>query len=62
MLLTLTLFLQEGLGYSAIESAAVGAAAAVTISISSIVAGRLLPRFGATELVVALVVLSVGFA
>ncbi len=62
MPLILTLFLQEGLGYSAVEAAGVGAAAAVTISISSIIAGRLLPRFGATVLVVALIVLTVGFA
>jgi EmrB/QacA subfamily drug resistance transporter len=58
--LILTLFLQQGVGYSALHAALIAAATAVAVAISSLVAGRLLPRYGSKVLVVAICVLLAG--
>lgn len=58
--LVLTLFLQEGLGYSPVAAGAVASASAVSVALSSLTAGRLLPRFGGKVLVAGLSILIVG--
>ena len=58
--LLLTLYLQEGLGYSAIKAAGIAAALALGVAVSSYIAGRLLPRFGASLLVAAIVIVAIG--
>jgi fucose 4-O-acetylase-like acetyltransferase len=58
--LVLTLYLQEGLGYSAIHAASISSASAIGMAISAYVAGRLLPRFRGKVLVTALIVFTTG--
>jgi EmrB/QacA subfamily drug resistance transporter len=58
--LVLALFLQEGLGFSALQSGLTASAYAVGTAMSAPVAGRLLPRFGQKVLVVALALFGVG--
>jgi EmrB/QacA subfamily drug resistance transporter len=58
--LVLTLFLQEGLGYSAIEAAGVASASAIAVGIAALVSGRLLPRFGGKVLVAGLSIFLLG--
>jgi len=58
--LVLALFLQEGLGFSALQSGLTASAYAVGAALSAPVAGRLLPRAGQRVLVVALVLFGLG--
>jgi EmrB/QacA subfamily drug resistance transporter len=58
--LVLTLYLQEGLGYSALHAASIASASAIGMAISAFVAGRLLPRFRGKVLVVALILFAIG--
>lgn len=58
--LVLTLFLQEGLGYSAVAAGGVASALAVAVGISALISGRLLPRFGGKLLVAGLAIFLVG--
>jgi predicted MFS family arabinose efflux permease len=56
--LILTLYLQEGLGYSALEAGATQTAFAVGSATSAFVAGRLVNRFGRRLVVVGLAVIT----
>jgi EmrB/QacA subfamily drug resistance transporter len=58
--LVLALFLQEGLGFSALQSGLTASAYAVGAAPSAPVAGRLLPRAGQRVLVVAIVLFGLG--
>jgi EmrB/QacA subfamily drug resistance transporter len=60
--LVLALFLQEGLGYSALQSGLTASAYAVGTAVSAPIAGRLLRRAGQRVLVGALVLFTVGVA
>jgi EmrB/QacA subfamily drug resistance transporter len=60
--LVLALFLQDGLGFSALQSGGTASAYAVGAAASAPVAGRLLHRFGQRVLVVALVLFTFGIA
>jgi MFS family permease len=60
--LVLALFLQYGLGFSALQSGGTASAYAVGAALSAPVAGRLLPRFGQRVLVAALGLFTVGIA
>jgi EmrB/QacA subfamily drug resistance transporter len=60
--LVLALFLQEGLGYSALQSGLTASAYAVGTAVSAPIAGRLLRRAGQKVLVGALVLFTVGVA
>jgi EmrB/QacA subfamily drug resistance transporter len=58
--LVLALFLQEGLGFSALQSGLTASAFAAGAALSAPIAGRLLPRAGQRVLVVALVLFGLG--
>jgi EmrB/QacA subfamily drug resistance transporter len=58
--LVLSLFLQDGLGYSALASGLTASAYAIGSAISAPVAGRLVPRLGRRLLVGALLLFSAG--
>ncbi|MEO9138798.1 MAG: MFS transporter [Jatrophihabitans sp.] len=58
--LVLSLFLQDGLGFSALESGLVATGFAAGVAIGAPVAGRLIGRFGRQVLVVGLVTFLVG--
>jgi MFS family permease len=58
--LVLALFLQEGLGFSALQSGLTASAYAVGAAMSAPIAGRLLPRLGQKVLVGALFLFGVG--
>jgi EmrB/QacA subfamily drug resistance transporter len=58
--LVLALFLQEGLGYTPLQSALTATAFAVGTTVSAPIAGRLLPRHGARVLVGGLVLFTAG--
>ncbi|SDX80592.1 drug resistance transporter, EmrB/QacA subfamily [Modestobacter sp. DSM 44400] len=60
--LVLVLFLQDGLGYSALQSGLTASAYAVGTAVSAPIAGRLLRRAGQKVLVVALLLFTVGIA
>jgi EmrB/QacA subfamily drug resistance transporter len=60
--LVLALFLQDGLGFSPLQSGGTATAYAVGAAVSAPVAGRLLYRFGQRVLVAALVLFTVGIA
>jgi len=60
--LILTLYVQEGLGYSPIYAAFLASTTAIGMSISAYVAGRLLPRYRGRVLVNALVIFAIGVA
>jgi EmrB/QacA subfamily drug resistance transporter len=60
--LVLALFLQEGLGYTPLQSGLTASAYAVGVTVASPVAGRLLPRLGARVLLGGLVLFTVGVA
>ena len=60
--LVLALFLQEGLGFSALQSGGTASAYAVGAALAAPVAGRLLGRHGQRVLVVALCVFTAGVA
>jgi EmrB/QacA subfamily drug resistance transporter len=60
--LVLALFLQDGLGFSALHSGLTASAYAVGVVLSAPVAGRLLPRLGQKVLIGALVLFGVGVA
>lgn len=60
--LVLALFLQDGLGFSALHSGATASAYAIGAAMSAPVAGRLLPRYGQKVLVAALFLFGVGVA
>ena len=49
--LVLALFLQDGLGYTPLQSGLTASAFAVGVTVASPIAGRLLPRLGARVLV-----------
>jgi MFS family permease len=60
--LVLALFLQDGLGFSALHSGLTASAYAVGVVLSAPVAGRLLPRLGQKVLIGALVLFGAGVA
>lgn len=60
--LVLALFLQDGLGYSALHSGLTASAFAVGATVAAPLAGRLLPRFGQRVLVAGLAFFGVGVA
>jgi predicted MFS family arabinose efflux permease len=60
--LVLALFLQEGLGFSALHSGLTASAYAIGVVLSAPIAGRLLPRLGQKVLVGALVLFGTGVA
>src|SRR4051794_33577824 len=60
--LVLALFLQDGLGYSALHSGLTASAYAVGATVAATVAGRLLPRLGQRVLVGGLACFGVGVA
>jgi hypothetical protein len=60
--LVLALFLQEGLGFSALHSGLTASAYALGVVVSAPIAGRLLPRYGQKVLIAALVFFGVGVA
>jgi MFS family permease len=60
--LVLALFLQDGLGFSPLQSGLTASAYAVGAAVSAPVAGRLLPRAGRRVLVVALALFGLGVA
>jgi MFS family permease len=60
--IVLALFLQDGLGFSALHSGLTGSAYAVGVTIAAPIAGRLLARAGHKVLVGALVLFGIGVA
>ncbi len=58
--LLLTLFLQQGLDYTPLHAAVIASVTAVCVAASALIAGRLLPRYGARVIVFALLVLLGG--
>jgi EmrB/QacA subfamily drug resistance transporter len=60
--LVLALFLQEGLGFSPLQSGLTASAYAAGVAVSAPIGGRLLPRLGQRLLVGALVFFTVGVA
>jgi EmrB/QacA subfamily drug resistance transporter len=60
--LVLALFLQEGLGFSALHSGLVASAYAAGATLAAPAAGRLLPRFGQRVLVAGIAFFTVGVA
>ena len=60
--IVLALFLQDGLGFSALRSGLTGSAYAVGVTIAAPIAGRLLARAGHKVLVGALVLFGIGVA
>src|SRR3954454_5580907 len=60
--LVLALFLQDGLGFSALQSGLTASSYAVGVSVAAPIAGRLLPRAGRKVLVGALVLFGTGVA
>jgi EmrB/QacA subfamily drug resistance transporter len=60
--LVLALFLQEGLGYSPLQSGLTASAFAVGVTVAAPIAGRLLPRLGARVLLGGLVLFTLGVA
>ena len=58
--LVLALFLQDGLGFSALHSGLTASAYAIGVVLSAPIAGRLLPRLGQKVLIAALVLFGVG--
>jgi EmrB/QacA subfamily drug resistance transporter len=60
--LVLALFLQEGLGFSPLQSGLTASTYAIGAAVSAPIAGRLLPRLGLRVLVVALMFFAIGIA
>lgn len=60
--LILTLYLQEGLGYSALQAGATQTSFAVGSAVSAFVAGRLVSRFGRLLVIVGLVVIGLSLS
>jgi EmrB/QacA subfamily drug resistance transporter len=60
--LVLALFLQDGLGFSALHSGLTASAYAIGVVLSAPIAGRLLPRLGQKVLIGALVLFGTGVA
>ena len=60
--LVLALFLQEGLGFSPLQSGLTASAYAVGVTVAAPLAGRQLARFGARVLVAGLILFTVGVA
>jgi MFS family permease len=59
--LSLSVAMQEGLGMSALGAGLVYTPAAVTFFVDSMIAGRIVPRYGRRVLEVGAVVLAVGY-